>query len=51
VISEETNWQTMREIRNSLAHEYLDNLNNDRELLNYLFETKSLELIQILKTF
>jgi hypothetical protein len=49
VISEETNWQTMREIRNSLAHEYLDNLNNDRELLNYLFETKSLELIQIFK--
>jgi hypothetical protein len=39
----------MREIRNSLAHEYLDNLNNDRELLNYLFETKSLELIQIFK--
>jgi predicted nucleotidyltransferase len=32
-----------------LAHEYLDNLNNDRELLNYLFETKSLELIQIFK--
>lgn len=49
MISEETNWQTMREIRNSLAHEYLDNLNNDRELLNYLFETKSLELIQIFK--
>jgi len=49
VISDDTHWQSMREIRNSLAHEYLDNLNHDRELLNYLFETKSLELIQILK--
>jgi len=42
VISDDTHWQTMREIRNALAHEYLDNLNHDRELLNYLFESKSL---------
>ncbi|RKZ50435.1 MAG: hypothetical protein DRR16_08570 [Candidatus Parabeggiatoa sp. nov. 3] len=49
VISDDVNWQTMREIRNSLAHEYLDDINSDRALLNYLFETKSLELIQIFK--
>jgi DNA-binding ferritin-like protein (Dps family) len=49
VINESVNWQTMREIRNSLAHEYLDDIESDRALLNYLFETKSLELIQIFK--
>jgi hypothetical protein len=48
VISDNINWQTMREIRNALAHEYLDDINSDIEILNYLFETKGLELIQIL---
>lgn len=47
VISDNVNWQSMREIRNSLAHEYLDDINSDIELLNYLFETKGLELIKI----
>jgi DNA-binding phage protein len=37
----------MREIRNALAHEYLDDINSDIELLNSLFETKGLELVQI----
>jgi len=36
VISNNIDWQTMREIRNSLAHEYLDDINSDIELLNYL---------------
>lgn len=49
IISENTDWQSMREIRNALAHEYLDDVNNDIELLNYLFKTKGLELIQIFK--
>ena len=49
IISDNIDWQTMREIRNSLAHEYLDNINNDIELLNYLFETKGLEIITIFK--
>jgi len=49
VISDDIDWQTMREIRNSLAHEYLDDINSDIELLNYLFETKGLEIIQIFK--
>ncbi|MCK5535295.1 MAG: hypothetical protein KAI79_00635 [Bacteroidales bacterium] len=39
----------MKEIRNSLAHEYLDDINSNIELLNYLFETKGLEIIQIFK--
>jgi len=47
VISDNVNWQTMREIRNALAHEYLDDINSDIELLNSLFETKGLELVQI----
>jgi uncharacterized protein with HEPN domain len=49
VISDKIDWQTMREIRNSLAHEYLDDINSDIEQLNYLFETKGLEIIQIFK--
>jgi uncharacterized protein with HEPN domain len=49
IVDDELDWQTMREIRNALAHEYLDDLNNDMALLNYLFETKGLELIQIFK--
>ncbi len=49
VISDKIDWQTMREIRNSLAHEYLDDINSDIELHNYLFETKGLEIIQIFK--
>ena len=49
VVSDDVNWQTMREIRNALAHEYLDDINSDIALLNYLFESKALELIQIFK--
>jgi len=49
IISDNIDWQTMREIRNSLAHEYLDDINSDIELLNYLFETKGLEILQIFK--
>lgn len=47
VLNENVDWQTMREIRNSLAHEYLDDVKSDIELINDLFETKSLGLIQI----
>ncbi len=49
VVNDKVDWQTMREIRNSLAHEYLDDVKNDIELLNYLFTTKSIEIIEILK--
>ena len=49
VIEDSVDWQTMREIRNSLAHEYLDDINNDMELLNYLFKTKGVEIILIFK--
>jgi hypothetical protein len=49
VLSENTDWQSMREIRNALAHEYLDDVNNDIDLLNYLFKTKGFELVQIFK--
>jgi len=49
IISDNIDWQTMREIRNSLAHEYLDDINSDIELLNYLFESKGLEIIYIFK--
>jgi hypothetical protein len=48
VINDKVDWQTMREIRNSLAHEYLDDIKSNIELINYLFETKSLDLIHIL---
>ncbi|WP_069470860.1 hypothetical protein [Candidatus Marithrix sp. Canyon 246] len=49
IIANDIDWQSMREIRNSLAHEYLDDINSDIELLNHLFETKGLEIIKIFK--
>lgn len=49
IIANDIDWQSMREIRNSLAHEYLDDINSDIELLNHLFETKGLEILKIFK--
>ena len=49
VINDNIDWHTMREIRNSLAHEYLDDIRSHMELLNYIFEKKGLEIIQIFK--